>query len=137
LPETAVRCLDFPSLVVQYVAMATEETRVIGTRIKRARQRLRWSQAQLADAVDVDVKTVRNWERTGRVRNRQGAIEEVLGISLDIDEQDGPAVTAASGDPAEALDGMQRELDRLRRALREQQEGKGQANAIGRQFRAV
>ena len=131
MPETAVRCLDFPSLVVQYVAMATEETRVIGTRIKRARQRLRWSQAQLADAVDVDVKTVRNWERTGRVRNRQGALEEVLGISFD--DQDEPEVRA-SEDAAQALDRAQHEIDQLRRLiLNQRREGKGNEA----KFRAV
>lgn len=55
----------------------------IGTAIKRARERRRWTQRQLADALGVDIKTVDNWEngRT-RPRNRTGAIEEVLGIDL-------------------------------------------------------
>lgn len=60
--------------------MATE----IGTRIKRARERKRWSQRQLAGALGVDRKTVDNWEN-GRTTPRSsiGAIEEVLGVSLD------------------------------------------------------
>ncbi len=62
--------------------MATE----IGTRIKRARERKRWSQRQLAEALKVDRKTVDNWEnhRTSP-RSSIGAIEEVLGVSLDDD----------------------------------------------------
>lgn len=58
----------------------------IGTAIKRARERRRWTQRQLADALGVDIKTVDNWEngRT-RPRNRIGALEEVLGVSLDGD----------------------------------------------------
>ena len=64
------------------VWMATDS--LIGTKIKRARERKRWTQRQLADALDVNTKTVDNWE-AGRTspRNRTGALEEVLGISLD------------------------------------------------------
>jgi transcriptional regulator with XRE-family HTH domain len=56
----------------------------IGRRIKRARERRRWTQRQLADALGVNIKTVDNWE-AGRTspRNRLGALEEVLGITLD------------------------------------------------------
>lgn len=55
----------------------------LGTRIKRARERLHMTQSQLASAVGVNVKSVDNWE-AGRTtpRNRLGALEEVLGISL-------------------------------------------------------
>ena len=68
--------------------MATDS--LIGTKIKRARERKRWTQRQLADALDVNTKTVDNWE-AGRTspRNRLGALEEVLGISLDAEP--GPA----------------------------------------------
>jgi len=56
----------------------------IGTSIKRARERKRWSQRQLASALGVDRKTVDNWEN-GRTMPRSsiGALEEVLGVSLD------------------------------------------------------
>lgn len=62
--------------------MATD-TR-IGTSIKRARERKRWTQRQLAAALGVDRKTVDNWEN-GRTSPRSsiGALEEVLGLSLD------------------------------------------------------
>ena len=55
----------------------------LGTLIKRARERRRWTQRQLADAVGVNVKTIDNWE-AGRTspRNRLGALEQVLGIAL-------------------------------------------------------
>jgi transcriptional regulator with XRE-family HTH domain len=55
----------------------------IGTTIKRARERKRWTQRQLADALAVDRKTIDNWEN-GRTSPRSsiGALEDVLGISL-------------------------------------------------------
>lgn len=56
----------------------------LGTRIRRARERRRWTQQQLADALTVSVRTVNDWEN-GRTqpRNSVGAIEHVLGIRLD------------------------------------------------------
>jgi transcriptional regulator with XRE-family HTH domain len=61
--------------------MATEPR--LGTRIKRARERKRWTQQQLADRVGVNRKTVDNWEndRSGP-RSSIGILEDVLGISL-------------------------------------------------------
>lgn len=61
--------------------MATD-TR-LGTTIKRARERMRMTQRQLAQALSVNIKTVDNWEnnRTSP-KNSIGAIEEILGISL-------------------------------------------------------
>ena len=62
--------------------MATEPA--IGTTIKRARERKRWTQRQLADALGVNIKSIDNWE-SGRTRPRSsiGALEAVLGISFD------------------------------------------------------
>ena len=56
----------------------------LGTRIKRARERKRWTQQRLADTVGVSQKTIDNWEN-GRTSPRSsiGALEEVLGVSLD------------------------------------------------------
>lgn len=61
--------------------MATDPA--IGTAIRRARERKRWTQRQLADALGVNVKSVDNWEN-GRTSPRSsiGAIEVALGISL-------------------------------------------------------
>lgn len=65
--------------------MATEPA--IGTRIKRARERKRWTQKRLADAVGVSQKTVDNWEH-GRTEPKSsiGALEDVLDIRLDGDQ---------------------------------------------------
>lgn len=73
------------------VGMATD-TR-IGTAIKRARERRRWTQRQLADALGVNTKSVDNWEN-GRTSPRSsiGALEEVLGISLDAAPPEAPPV---------------------------------------------
>jgi transcriptional regulator with XRE-family HTH domain len=63
----------------------------IGTTIKRARERKRWTQRQLADALGVDRKTIDNWEHSRSYpRSSIGALEDVLGISL-ADGQDAPA----------------------------------------------
>lgn len=59
---------------------------LIGDQIRRARHRKRWTQRQLADAVEVDRKTVDNWENDRSYpRNRIGALEDVLGVTLDED----------------------------------------------------
>lgn len=62
-----------------------------GTRIKRARERKRWTQRQLADALGVNIKTVDNWEN-GRTspRNSVGAIEEILGVDLSEEQPEPP-----------------------------------------------
>lgn len=58
----------------------------IGTKIRKRRQELGLTQAQLADRVGADESSVINWE-SGRhfPKRKLGAIEAVLGISLDGD----------------------------------------------------
>lgn len=102
--------------------MATEPA--IGTRIRRARERKRWSQQRLADELHVNRKTVDNWEN-GRTEPRSsiGALEEVLGVRLDgADEPEMPTREEADRLRAhirEVLDGEQAEamVDALDRAL--------------------
>jgi transcriptional regulator with XRE-family HTH domain len=69
----------------------------LGTAIKRARERRRWTQRDLADKLGVDIKSVSNWE-TGRTspKNSIGALEDVLGISLGDETQ--PAGRWGPGD---------------------------------------
>jgi ribosome-binding protein aMBF1 (putative translation factor) len=55
----------------------------LGTRIKRARERRRWSQQQLAAALDVGVRSVGRWERGEAVpRSAIGALEQILRVDL-------------------------------------------------------
>lgn len=102
--------------------MATEPR--IGIRIKRARERLRWKQRHLAAALGVNIKTIDNWENDRTYpRSSIGAIEAVLGVSdlaAEHSELDQPDEPHGPGSPAEeALDRAQRELDELRRMLRD------------------
>lgn len=69
------------------MSMATEPA--IGTRIKRARERKRWTQKRLADEIGVSQKTIDNWEN-GRTEPKSsiGALEEVLGVRLDAEPEE-------------------------------------------------
>lgn len=58
----------------------------LGARIRRARERAKLSQEELASAVGASVRAVGDWENDRRKpRNRLGALEDVLGVSL-VDE---------------------------------------------------
>jgi transcriptional regulator with XRE-family HTH domain len=71
-----------------------------GIVIRRARERKRWTQQQLADAVGVSRTTVDAWENNRTFpRNRAGALEQVLGIRLD--GSDPAPAPAAEPAPAE------------------------------------
>lgn len=81
--------------------MATEPR--IGTKVRRARERMRWTQKQLADALGVSVRTVNDWENDRAYpRSSIGALEEVLGVGLD-----GPP------EPPRIPAGLQRMIDAL------------------------
>jgi transcriptional regulator with XRE-family HTH domain len=55
----------------------------VGTRIRRARERRRWTQQRLADEVGVSLRAVGDWENDRAYpRSSIGALEDVLGISL-------------------------------------------------------
>lgn len=68
-------------------------TPALGSTIKRARERLRISQKELAAQLGVNVKTVDNWEN-GRTspKSSLGALEEALGISLSEPAADLPPI---------------------------------------------
>lgn len=101
--------------------MATEPA--IGTRIKRARERKRWTQRQLAEALQVDRKTIDNWEH-GRTEPRSsiGALEEVLGVRLDGEPPPPPGISdelrgAIMDDPELTDDEKQNVLAAVRRQI--------------------
>ena len=100
--------------------MATDP--LIGTRIKRARERKRMTQAQLAEMVGVSVRAVGDWENDRAFpRNSIGALEQALGIQLDDPE------SSPSG-PRESLRDQVRRIEDLARELRarldEEEEGR-------------
>jgi transcriptional regulator with XRE-family HTH domain len=65
--------------------------RALGLRIRRARERKRLTQQQLADAVGASVRAVGSWERGEAVpRNTIGALDAVLGVALDSGEEPDP-----------------------------------------------
>ncbi len=71
----------------------------IGRTIKRARERKRWTQAQLGSVIGVSQKTVDNWEHDKTYpKSAIGALEEVLGISLDGGTPAAPGVLAPGND---------------------------------------
>lgn len=95
-------------------SMATDPH--IGTSIKRARERKRWSQRQLADVLGVDRKTIDNWEN-GRTSPRSsiGAIEEALDVNLT----DGQSVVTPEASSPQAREDLRDQLRRLESLARE------------------
>jgi transcriptional regulator with XRE-family HTH domain len=124
-------------------SMAT--TPRIGTMIRRARERKRMRQQDLADTIGVSRTTVDAWENDRAYpRSSIGALEEVLGISLDGSGQEsGPELIPADEWEAQVLsdpdlpDHLKRQLIsdsraaraayRARKAARAASRGPGQA----------
>lgn len=80
-------------------------------RIRRAREASGLTQAQLAERIGVDTKTVRNWEAGRAPRRSLGAIETVLGVSLD----DGPLTSDIALETATDAQLLANVADRLAR----------------------
>ena len=96
----------------------------LGTTIRQARGRKRWSQQQLADAVRVNRKTVDNWEN-GRSQPRRsiiGVLEDALGVSLAPE-------TAGEESLAQQMRRKLGELEELARRMEEQQDGEQRRGA--------
>ena len=75
----------------------------LGMRIRRARKRARLSQEDLARAIGVSVRAIGDWENDRRKpRNSLGALEQVLGVSLDEDLPE-PVLPQALVDEIERL----------------------------------
>lgn len=114
------------------VRMAERDPHIIGARIARRRHQLGMTQVELAAALGVSPSSVADWERGASYpRRKLGKVEQILG-PLD-DDDTGPRPSATVN---EALDRAQRELDELRRILRERDEGKGNDETNGGTRRA-
>lgn len=104
----------------------------IGTKIKRARERLRWSQEKLASAVGVSQKTIDNWEHDRSYpRSAIGALEEALGPLTDDTPADTPATD--QGRPRFELidgEGLRTELDEFKAITGRGDEPKGPPGGI-------
>jgi transcriptional regulator with XRE-family HTH domain len=75
------KCVRFTPQPATMCNMQPEE---LGRRIKAAREQKHWTQQELADKVGASVRSVINWEQgISAPRNRTGALEQVLGISLN------------------------------------------------------
>jgi transcriptional regulator with XRE-family HTH domain len=72
----------------------------LGTRIKRARERLRLTQEELGKRVGKSVRTVNDWENDRTYpKNSMGALEELFGHSLEGPEELPPLVARHTDDP--------------------------------------
>lgn len=78
-PDVSLTSRKLPDKLMAMVS----ETPTLGARIRRARERKQLSQPDLAAMVGASVRAIGDWEndRT-RPKNRLGALEEVLGVSL-------------------------------------------------------
>lgn len=85
----------------------------IGMIIRRARERRRWTQRELAKAVGVSRATVDAWENDRSYpRNRVGALEEVLGISLSGTSGPAPDIPVRQPGPLDDLLPWQHDWER-------------------------
>jgi DNA-binding XRE family transcriptional regulator len=102
----------------------------IGHKIKRARERLRITQAELGARVGVSQKTIDNWEHDKRYpKSSIGALEEVLGLSFADGAGPGPS-TATQEELDQAVGRAQQALQD---ALLAQARGRGgEPNGGGR-----
>lgn len=112
--------------------MATDHP-PIGDRIRRARERLRMSQQELADRLRVSRGAVNSWERNRTYpQSSIGALEDILGIRLT--DGEGPDPDPVNPEPelsveelAEQMAQLTEQMTRLARRYREQQ-NKGEAD---------
>lgn len=86
----------------------------IGTRIRRARERKRMRQRDLADALGVSRTTVDAWENDRSYpRSSIGALEEILGVSLDGSAGPGDSVARLAADVASSRELTERQKRKL------------------------
>lgn len=95
----------------------------IGTKIRRARERKRMSQVDLAGALGVSRSAVNAWENDRAYpQNSIGALEDELGVRLDEPEPEPelpPSLIALVNETFDEEEWRQRAFRLLRRALAE------------------
>ena len=95
------------------------ETTTLGKRIKDARRRKGYTQAQLAEMVQTSKASVSNWERDKH--SPEGAlprIEDALDVSLTEGEEERVAESYTLEAVLDRLRAAERELDRARAVVR-------------------
>ena len=103
----------------------------LGRRIRAARERKGWTQAELGQAIGVGQRTVGNWERGATVpKNRMGALVDALGP--DVEPGSPVRVSHGSGPSAEVAlmfahygELTQMDLLRLSRMIMDDAMGRG------------
>lgn len=99
---------SFPKLPVSSCAVAVP----LHERLRRARERARLTQADVAAALEVSLRTVGNWETgSSAPRNRLGALEALLGERFGADATDAAADDDAQLPVGSGID--PKELDSL------------------------
>lgn len=108
----------------------------IGLKIKRARERLRMTQEQLAAAIGVSQKTIDNWEHDRRYpKSAIGALQEVLGVRFDDEPEPGPG-TGSNADAADQLERAAAEMLEAAARLRAARDRTANGKANGDERRA-
>lgn len=108
----------------------------LGARIRRARERARLSQEELAALVGASSRAVGDWENNRRKpRNRLGVLEDVLGVSLEDTPEPEPTIPKNLQRAIETTDGLTEEERRavmaaIRRTLAKER-GEPEAGASG------
>ncbi len=98
--------LTYGAMCFMVLGMAADTP--LGTRIRRARERLRMSQEELGAAVKASRSAVNSWEKGRAEPRNKTVVEDVLGISLDEDAPE-PKIPAGLQRMVDALSDEERE----------------------------
>jgi transcriptional regulator with XRE-family HTH domain len=108
--------------------MAKDDRPRIGRQLRRAMEKARLNQNDIAAALGVSRNAVNAWMNDRAYpMNSLAALEELLGVTFADDDEAPPRDRSES--PMQALDRLQRELDGLRKLLRERGQGNDEGGA--------
>jgi transcriptional regulator with XRE-family HTH domain len=110
----------------------------IGTMIRRARERKRMSQEDLAHELGVSRSAVNAWERDRAYpRSSVGALEDVLGVTLDGQPPPEPAIVPTDEWEASVLDDKDLPAEWKIRLVRESRAARAEYVRLKRERRAA